>query len=366
MSGSALTSPPVDASATQRGLVNIKAQSFKGVKTFVDGISVESLDITGDITFGGATTTNGIATFAGGLFVPTGQTAQVDVLTTADTSFSDLYLRGGDAPNSFSPFNGKHVFIQGGHGASDGNGGNVSIEGGLGDGTGGPGEVDIGTVNTALLRLGGSETTTDVQGELDVSGQVRSFYTGANVIAGTAVFHADFVANSAPTLANFGGALEMGGNDSAGGALSADVYIGSMWARDTGFIASFLNNYGTVAGGVEQEVFKVGFQGNLYAWGNIYLGQNGTPGRVTSDSGGLYLVSAGPTTHFNNTTGDIVNWYSGAGALNSANLAADGTFTSIADFESTVAGKGFVLKSPNGTRFRISVSNAGVLSAAAA
>lgn len=43
-----------------------------------------------------------------------------------------------------------------------------------------------------------------------------------------------------------------------------------------------------------------------------------------------------------------------------------GKVNSVDDFETTVIGKGFILKSPDGTRYRISVDNAGIVTAVAA
>lgn len=67
---------------------------------------------------------------------------------------------------------------------------------------------------------------------------------------------------------------------------------------------------------------------------------------------------------FFRTDSDVVIQNSGNTVMH--RLDAGGGLTSVGTFESTTVGAGFVLKSPNGTRFRIAVSNAGALSAAAA
>lgn len=56
----------------------------------------------------------------------------------------------------------------------------------------------------------------------------------------------------------------------------------------------------------------------------------------------------------------------GVGFINSAGTIQTGFISETGDFESNVVGSGFILKSPNGTRYRIAVSNAGALSAAPA
>lgn len=56
-------------------------------------------------------------------------------------------------------------------------------------------------------------------------------------------------------------------------------------------------------------------------------------------------------------------WY--AGINNVATIDGAGNFTVIGDFETNVASKGVILKSPNGTRFRVAVGNDGALTTAA-
>ena len=59
------------------------------------------------------------------------------------------------------------------------------------------------------------------------------------------------VADSAPTLANYGGAVEVGGR-APNAAGFADVYIGSMQDRSSGKILILLNRYGTWDGGLAE------------------------------------------------------------------------------------------------------------------
>jgi len=78
------------------------------------------------------------------------------------------------------------------------------------------------------------------------------------------------------------------------------------------------------------------------------------------------FVGANTKGSANGTTNENVFGYGGVGAgSNTVRLGntAVTKVTTSGDVETDAVGKGFVLKSPNGTKYRISVSNAGALSA---
>lgn len=62
---SQMGSPPPDATATRRGLVNTKTQTFGGLKTFVDG----GVSVQGDLAIDGGLRVSGSAVIDGGLTV---------------------------------------------------------------------------------------------------------------------------------------------------------------------------------------------------------------------------------------------------------------------------------------------------------
>lgn len=67
-----------------------------------------------------------------------------------------------------------------------------------------------------------------------------------------------------------------------------------------------------------------------------------------------------------NTVVDIVSYFGGSsGNTVVGGIKDDGSTYTVADFESTTASKGVILKSPNGTRYRITVSDTGVLTTTA-
>lgn len=185
--------------------------------------------------------------------------------------------------------------------------------------------LNLSTADASAYFYRSAADTIGTPGKLTVSGgPIASGWAGPNVIAGTASFSANFVANSAPILANFGGATEIGGNNAAS-APGADLYLGSMFQRNSGYNTIFLNNYGTPGGGVEQELFRVKYSGDVEARGNITLGFGGSSGRVLSPSAGLYLISNGPTTHWNNNgSGNIVDWYADTGGTLVSSVLATG------------------------------------------
>jgi len=77
----------------------------------------------------------------------------------------------------------------------------------------------------------------------------------------------------------------------------------------------------------------------------------------------LNIFSAGSNAYINtSTSGGTINF--GAPAANTTNINVQGKATAE-ELESTVANKGLILKSPDGTRYRVTVANGGTLSVSA-
>ena len=78
----------------------------------------------------------------------------------------------------------------------------------------------------------------------------------------------------------------------------------------------------------------------------------------------LQLFSSGGTTSYINagTSGGTIQF--GAPATNVTNINVQGT-SSAEELESTVSANGLILKSPDGTRYRVTVANGGTLSVSA-
>jgi hypothetical protein len=165
-------------------------------------------------------------------------------------------------------------------------------------------------------------------------GPVRSSFTEAG---STGTGHANFdclnnPSASSPCLANFTGAMEIGGRYGDGTVAGYDTYIGGMHPRSAGGWFCVLSNYGSAdlpdggSGGVERCELAVEWNGDVKIGSNLYLGQDGAAGRVFGNN--LYWTSTGPTTFWNNTTGDVIDWYAGAGATQVGGVTAGGVVAS--------------------------------------
>ena len=94
---------------------------------------------------------------------------------------------------------------------------------------------------------------------------------------------------------------------------------------------------------------------------------NGTTGNLTSVSNSLFL-GASASALANGDTNEIVIGYNAIGNGSNTIKLGNTSITNVAsngDFEALDIGDGFILKSPDGTRYRITVANGGALSAVA-
>lgn len=147
---------------------------------------------------------------------------------------------------------------------------------------------------------------------------------------------------------------------------------------DTGMLRSGANALGFATGGTQRLVItssgelKIG--GTLPSSPNITLNANGTAtfgARITSDRstdgyafeadynsslrGGIYASSTGASLVLKDSSG----------TTNISLDGSNGSATFAGDIETTTAGDGVILKSPNGTRYRLTVANDGTLSTSA-
>jgi hypothetical protein len=94
---------------------------------------------------------------------------------------------------------------------------------------------------------------------------------------------------------------------------------------------------------------------------------NGTTGNLTSVSNSLFL-GASASALADGDTNEIVIGYNAIGNGSNTIKLGNTSITNVAsngDFEALDIGDGFILKSPDGTRYRITVANGGALSAVA-
>ena len=166
--------------------------------------------------------------------------------------------------------------------------------------------------------------------------------SGKEVTTGVGNVYTGFESGFAATTGNFNvglgngalTALTTGGANVAVGALSGGHLTTPTSTTSLGYSAGYLNNDGS--------------------------------DRTTGNS--CVFVGAFTKASVNGTSNENVFGYSAVGAGANTVRLGNGSVTSVTtsgDVETDAVGKGFILKSPNGTRYRISVSNAGALSASA-
>lgn len=169
--------------------------------------------------------------------------------------------------------------------------------------------------------------------------------TFSSTVSGTSTISAAVLAKSLGLTENLyaGGTINV-----VGGALPA---FQSTTTGTTGFGAYVFLDATSRTGGKQWSMFSSGTTEVSGAgfWG-LGLASVGDAIRVSSSDRGVNLLS--PTEA---TTG-------GAGSLTTAGgIYATKKIISTTDFESGTIGNGFILKSPDSTRWRITISNAGVL-----
>jgi len=112
-----------------------------------------------------------------------------------------------------------------------------------------------------------------------------------------------------------------------------------------------------------------GLTAGAHAWLGSYNGSSaaalwlGNAGASPTASNYTTLAFSGGGAFWNAPANNGHTWSHNAVTI--ATLSSTGVFTTGGDVETTGASSGFILKSPNGSRWRLTVSNAGVVSATA-
>jgi hypothetical protein len=193
-------------------------------------------------------------------------------------------------------------------------------------------------------------------GQFESSGGFISTFTTGSVAGGTADFYLNHVANSSPALANYGGSLELGGVGTNTSGF-ADVYLGAMQARTTGYLVEFLNSYGNI-GGTERSIFKFKYDGDYEADGHLTIGGNKSDGRLSSSFGSLYTISAnGALIQWNKGTQNVVEWYTGAGGTLVGDLTAAGRLD-VASATTSIGSGSIALQVVSGSRIALGPAGA--------
>ncbi len=176
-----------------------------------------------------------------------------------------------------------------------------------------------------------------------------STYTGGSVFGGTGDYVLNHVSNSNPALANYGGSCEIGGKTTDTGAF-ADVYLGSMQNRTSGYIAQFMNCYGLTGHGCnELAVFSIGWDGALTANSDLLVGANQNSGRVSSSTGSLLLIGTSNTVVvWNKGAQNVAEFYTGAGGSLVASVSAAGKYSTGSFYESTGAASSTAISTNSG------------------
>ncbi len=254
---------------------------------------------------------------------------------------------------------------------------------------GGAGQFGFLPIQTAA----GSPAGSGYVGYVSVGAQT---FTGPKTFYGTVIVSA-LSADLTPATLFGAGDLNVGYETPIpGGSKASVVRVGASGRLSPYSAASGLcwfdvygGVYADAVGGDEVgatvAINSVGF----YTSGSTPSGGIGTSGRSTTvwtdssatNRANLTLLSAGATGGggaakftFGTTVGaGLELWVSGSFTASSLFTDAGGSVTAdvnvkatSGDVEAVAVGKGFILKSPDGTRWRIAVSNAGVLSAATA
>lgn len=152
-------------------------------------------------------------------------------------------------------------------------------------------------------------------------------FAGGLVANSTGDFTTNHVANSDPTLANFGGSTEIGGHD-LNLANRSDVYLGGMQDRSVGNLVTILNRYCGGTCGTEGAQWSLAWDGESTQNSHINVGANKTDGRISSVTGSLLAIAAGgPVEVWNKGAQDVAQFATGVGATQVASVGVTGIIT---------------------------------------
>lgn len=201
--------------------------------------------------------------------------------------------------------------------------------------------------------------TTDVHGIADTATLVRSIVEGDNVT----VDATDPANPIVSATGGDGGGVPSGAGSPEGavtaavGALYQDSANGALYEKvngsgNTGWVAVGGNADQTVPGFTTQTNGHLNALAKTAAGAVVYIGD--TAANATTGNGAYWNAPAD-----GEQTWDVFTGVSGEFHFQNA---VDGTCKNTGDFEALTVGAGFILKSPNGTRYRLLVANDGTLS----
>lgn len=223
------------------------------------------------------------------------------------------------------------------------------------------GEVKVGpaVAGTSAAQL--QQVTTLDSGNVKLSGNqtiagVKTFSSSPIVPIATTNFQAIPLAQVNTLLGSY---IKQGGN-----SFGAPVSIGSL---DDNMVRILVNSLASVKFSANQmDVGGFGGYKIINGTTEINISVGFTRLTATPVNGSTTPAHTFRKVSSANTVVDIVSYFGGSsGNTVMGGVKDDGSTYTVADFESTTASKGIILKSPNGTRYRITVSDTGVLTTTA-
>lgn len=222
-------------------------------------------------------------------------------------------------------------------------------------------ETHPGALTPAAQTIGGAKTFAALL--TAAAGVVTSL---VRAVTATLVLRSSLGANSTDVAVRLGTEVSDGGTHASAKLVQIGTGIGGT------FVESFYALKGGVLVGQSAAVLRMnGTDGAQLDFGSTCRVRMGsTTAELRAGSGAASVFSFASTNcarsgSANASTGSTTRLHTFADGMGST-PSDKACVTTAGEFESLVAGAGVVLRSPNGTRYRITVDNAGALSVAAA
>lgn len=222
------------------------------------------------------------------------------------------------------------------------------------------GTIGTSVANTSFYRFADAATGTDFGGNI-----VRGKIPGGSAGADSSLRYGVILEQSRNRIEGIRG---LGGNNVliSAGVNYSYISLGGQESGDTNSLSAVVDNAATGTNVVINSFYKGVIIDSLYVKDIVRFG---TPASDGSSDGPLMLRSSGALI----TRGSSLTFQNLAGSVNGLVLSPgsdpaaqfSSSATTPGDFEVTVATRGLVLRAPNGTRYRLTVDNTGVLSTTA-